>query len=38
MVYANGFGIVDIGVTEIKDGEYIDVMLFDTSFMYKSQL
>ncbi len=38
MVYANGFGIVGIGVTEIKDGEYIDVMLFDTSFMYKSQL
>ncbi len=38
MVYANGFGIVDIGVTEIKDGEYIDVMLFDLSFMYKSQL
>ncbi len=35
MVFANGFGIVDIGVTEIKDGEYIDVMLFDTSFLNK---
>ena len=38
MVYANGFGIIDIGVTEIEDGDNIDVMLFDTSFMYRKQL
>ncbi len=38
MTFANGFGIVDTGVTEIKDGEYIDVLLFDTSFMYKEEL
>ncbi|WP_457641066.1 molybdopterin molybdotransferase MoeA [Persephonella sp.] len=35
MVYAHGFGLVDIGVTEIKDGETIDVLLFDTDFMKK---
>jgi len=33
MVYAHGFGIVDVGVTEIKDGEEIKVSVFDTSFM-----
>jgi len=33
MVSSNGFGMVDIGVTEIKDGEYIDVLLFDLDFM-----
>ncbi len=38
MLFANGFGIVDIGVTEIKDGDYIDVMIFDTSFMFKDEI
>ncbi|WP_297455489.1 gephyrin-like molybdotransferase Glp [Persephonella sp.] len=33
MVYAHGFGIVDVGITEIKDGEEIKVSVFDTSFM-----
>ncbi|RMD47347.1 MAG: molybdopterin molybdenumtransferase MoeA [Aquificota bacterium] len=33
MVSSNGFGIVDIGITEIKDGDYIDVLLFDLDFM-----
>ncbi len=33
MVYAHGFGIVDVGVTEIKDGETIKVSVFDKSFM-----
>jgi molybdopterin molybdotransferase len=35
MTFANGFGIVDIGITEIKDGEEIEVLLFDTSFLYR---
>ena len=33
MVNANGFGIVNIGVNEVKDGEEIKVILFDTSFL-----
>ncbi|ACO04906.1 MAG TPA: molybdopterin molybdenumtransferase MoeA [Persephonella sp.] len=35
MLYADGFGLVDIGVKEIKDGEMIDVIVFDTDFMRK---
>lgn len=33
MLNAHGFGVVDIGVTEIKENEEITVILFDTSFM-----
>ncbi|RMA97519.1 molybdopterin molybdotransferase MoeA [Hydrogenothermus marinus] len=33
MVNANGFGVVNIGVNEIKEGEEIKVILFDTSFL-----
>ncbi|WP_457639193.1 molybdopterin molybdotransferase MoeA [Persephonella sp.] len=33
MVFAHGFGIIDVGVTEVKDGEYIKVVIFDKSFM-----
>ena len=35
MVYAHGFGIVEIGVNEIKEGENIEVVVFDTGFMNK---
>lgn len=33
MVKANGFGVVDIGITEIKENEEISVILFDTNFL-----
>ncbi|NPA58082.1 MAG: hypothetical protein GXN94_02185, partial [Aquificae bacterium] len=33
MVFAHGFGMVEIGKTSIKDGEEIKVVVFDTSFM-----
>ena len=33
MVNAHGFGVVNIGITEIKDKEEIKVILFDTSFL-----
>ncbi|SNZ03454.1 molybdopterin molybdotransferase [Persephonella hydrogeniphila] len=33
MVFAHGFGMVEVGVTEIKDGEEIKVIIFDKSFM-----
>ncbi|NPA13275.1 MAG: molybdopterin molybdotransferase MoeA [Aquificae bacterium] len=38
MVFAHGFGIVDVGITEIKDGEIIKVSVFDTSFMERESL
>ncbi len=37
MLNANGFGVVDIGVNEIKDGETIKVILFDTSFLMNNK-
>ncbi|WP_457628414.1 molybdopterin molybdotransferase MoeA [Persephonella sp.] len=33
MVFAHGFGMVEVGVTEIKEGEKIKVVVFDKSFM-----
>ena len=33
MLKANGLAIVDKGITEIKDSELVDVILFDSSFM-----
>jgi molybdopterin molybdotransferase len=33
MLNANGFGVIDIGVNEIKEGQNIKVVLFDTSFL-----
>ncbi len=33
MVYANGLGLIDIGVKEIKKGDYINVLIFDKDFM-----
>ncbi len=37
MVKANGFGVVDIGITEIKENEEITVILFDTSFLNRKE-
>ncbi len=37
MVNSNGFGIIEIGKTQIEDGDYIDVMLFDTEFLKGSE-
>ncbi len=33
MVFANGFGMIEVGKTEVKDGEEIKVVVFDKSFM-----
>ncbi|WP_456402950.1 molybdopterin molybdotransferase MoeA [Persephonella sp.] len=33
MLSSHGFGLIDIGVNEVKDGELIDVIVYDTDFM-----
>jgi molybdopterin molybdotransferase len=38
MVYAHGFGVVDINIREIKEGEKLKVVVFDTSFMNRYSL
>jgi len=33
MVYANGLALIDIGKNEIKEGELVDVIIFDKDFL-----
>jgi len=37
MLFAHGFGVVDVGVKELKQGDIIKVILIDTSFMEGSE-